>query len=188
MHDSPVVERMIVVRFSRARPVANRGTLENERYTEFSRDGRWFAYSSTETRSGPLNFDIFVQPFPPTGAKYRLTTTGARTALWSPNGNELIYADFRSDSPLGAGHLVAVEIRTQPTFTFGKPRPLPIAEGVQFGGTGRQYDITPDGKQFIVVLDASTSATPAGTRRPPPTQINVILNWQEELKARVPAK
>jgi hypothetical protein len=63
-----------------------------------------------------------------------------------------------------------------------------IGEGVQFVGTGRQYDITPDGKQFVVVLDASTSATAGGTRRPPPTQINVVLNWSEELKRLVPVK
>ena len=157
----------------------------NERYTEFSRDGRWFAYSSTETGPSELNFDIFVQPFPPTGAKYRLTTTGARNALWSPDGKELFYADYRPDLPINAGHLLAVEVRTQPTFSFGKPTPLPIGEGVQFVGTGRQYDITPDGKQFVVVLDAST---PGGTRRPPPTQINVVLNWSEELKRLVPVK
>jgi serine/threonine-protein kinase len=157
----------------------------NERYTEFSRDGRWFAYSSTETHPGTLSFDVFVQPFPPTGAKYRLTTMGARTALWSPDGKELFYADYRPDAPAGAGRLVAVEIRTEPTFSFGKPTLLPIAEGVQFGGTGRQYDITPDGKQFVVVLDAPT---PGGARRPPPAQINVVLNWSEELKRLVPVK
>jgi Tol biopolymer transport system component len=161
-----------------------------ERYTEFSRDGRWFAYTSTESRGtvGPLGLDIFVQPFPPTGAKYRLTTTGARTALWSPDGKELFYADSSAELRIGAGHLVAVDIRTQPTFSFGKPTPLTIGESVQFVGKGRQYDITPDGKQFVVVMDASASATGAGTRRPPLSQINVVLNWQEELKQRVPTR
>jgi serine/threonine-protein kinase len=157
----------------------------NVRYTEFSRDGRWFAYSSTETGPSLMSFDIFVQPFPPTGAKYRLTTTGARNALWSPDGKELFYADYRPDLSITAGHLSAVEVRTQPAFSFGKPTPLPIGEGVQIGGTGRQYDITPDGKQFVVLLDAST---PGGTRRPPPSQINVVLNWSEELKRLVPTK
>ena len=160
----------------------------NVRFTEFSRDGRWLTYSSTESRSGQTNSDIFVQPFPPTGAKYRLTTTGARTDVWSPDGKELVYVERRADLALGAGQLVAVEVRTLPTFNFGKPTRLPIGEGVQFVGTGRQYDITPDGKQFIVVLDASTSASPDGTRRPPPTQINVVLNWMEELKQRVPTR
>ena len=160
----------------------------NKRYTEFSRDGRWFAYSSTEARPDASTFYIFVQPFPPTGAKYRLTTTGARSAVWSPDGKELYYAETSVDSPNSAGHLVAVAIRTQPTFSVGTPTPLPIGEGVQFMGTGRQYDITPDGKQFVVALDASTSATPGGTRRPPPTQINVVVNWLEELKQRVPTR
>jgi Tol biopolymer transport system component len=160
----------------------------SQRYTEFSRDGGWFTYSSSEARFGTTDFDIYVEPFPPTGAKYRLTTTGARTNVWSPDGKELVYVERRADFALGAGQLVAVDVRTQPTFSFGKPTPLPISEGVQFVGGGRQYDITPDGKQFIVVMDPSTSASPAGTRRPPPTQINVVINWSEELKRLVPAK
>jgi hypothetical protein len=155
----------------------------DERYAEFSRDGRWFAY--TAGTPGALNFDVFVQPFPPTGAKYRLTTTGARTALWSPDGKELVYVD--TASPHAAGQLVAVEVRTQPTFSVGKPTPLPIGEGVLLVGPGRQYDITPDGKQFIVVR-GSTSASAAGARRAPPAQINVVLNWSEELKRLVPTK
>jgi hypothetical protein len=137
-----------------------------------------------------VNFDVYVQPFPPTGAKYRLTTTGARTALWSPDGKELVYVDSiaRADSPIGAGQVVTVEVRTQPTFSFSKPTPLPIGDGVQFVGSGRQYDITPDVKQFIVVMDASTSASPPGTRRPPASQINVVVNWGEELSRLVPTK
>jgi serine/threonine-protein kinase len=185
VHDSGVGDIWTLTPGGESKPKKLVESPANVRYTEFSPDGRWFAYSSTETGSGALSFDIFVQPFPPTGAKYRLTTTGARNALWSPDGKELFYANYRPDLSITAGHLSAVQVRTQPTFSFGKPAPLPIGEGVQFGGTGRQYDITPDGKQFIVLQDAST---PGGTKKPPPTQINVVLNWSEELKARVPMK
>ena len=187
--DSGVADIWTLTLGSESKPKKLVESPANERYTEFSRDGRWFAYSSSEARAvGSLGFEIFVQPFPPTGAKYRLTTTGGRSALWSPDGKELFYADSSVDSPIGEGHLVAVEIRTQPTFSFGKPTPLPVGVGVQFGGKGRQYDITSDGKQFVVVMDASTSATPGGTRRPPLSQINVVLNWSEELKRLVPGK
>ena len=49
----------------------------------------------------------------------------------------------------------------------------------------RNYDITPDGKQLLVVVPA---ASPADSGRRPNQQINVVLNWFEELKARVPVK
>jgi serine/threonine-protein kinase len=150
----------------------------NTRYTEFSRDGRWFAYSSSEVGNA---FDIFVQPFPPTGVKYQLTTTGARTALWSPDGTQLLYEDEAN----GPGHIVAVEIGTRPTFTFGKPMPLPVGDGAQFVGLGRQYDMTPDGKQFVLVLNRPTAS---GTSKQDPEQINVVLNWFTELQQRVPTK
>ena len=151
----------------------------NKRYTEFSRDGRWFAYSSS-TMAGN-GFDIFVQPFPPTGAKYQLTNTGARTAFWSSDGKQLLYVN----SGNGPGHIVAVDIGTQPTFSFGKPLQLPVGDDAQFVGTGRQYDVTPDGKQFVLVLDPTTAG---GSNRRTPSQINVVLNWVEELKQRVPVK
>ena len=62
---------------------------------------------------------------------------------------------------------------------------MPIAsEGAEVAGPvpGRNYDITPDGKQFLVVVPASsTQSEPRQTQ-----QINVVLNWFEELKQRVP--
>jgi hypothetical protein len=44
----------------------------------------------------------------------------------------------------------------------------------------RTYDLSPDGKQFLFIEETT-----------PPTQvfsrINVVVNWFEELKAKVPA-
>ena len=51
---------------------------------------------------------------------------------------------------------------------------------------GRNYDVTPDGTRFVVVTSAdseSPDATRLSTQR-----INTVLNWFEELKARVPTK
>ena len=62
-------------------------------------------------------------------------------------------------------------------------RELPI-EGFLATGDSRDYDITRDGQQFLVILpeDSTEDATP-----PPPTpRINIVLNWFEELKERVP--
>jgi len=51
-------------------------------------------------------------------------------------------------------------------------------------GFPRNYDISPDGKQFIVVLAASQTQN----NQPAAPQLNVVLNWLEELKQRVPVK
>jgi Tol biopolymer transport system component len=52
----------------------------------FSQDGRWIAYQTRE--SGTTSNQVFVQPFPPTGAKYLVREGGH--PYWSPKGNELI--------------------------------------------------------------------------------------------------
>src|SRR5262249_39515252 len=54
----------------------------------FSPDGRWIAYVSNE--SG--RFDTYVQSFPPSGAKGRISTGGAVGVRWSAGGREIIYA------------------------------------------------------------------------------------------------
>src|SRR5262245_22533296 len=94
---------------------------------------------------------IFVQPYPLTGSKYQITTKGGGEPLWSPDGRQLFYS-LNSK-------LFAVDIRMEPAFSFGKPSPLPIDVVVQQIGNPRNYDITPDGKQFLVVLPASQTGT-----------------------------
>ena len=48
----------------------------------------------------------------------------------------------------------------------------------------RNYDITPDGKSFVVVLPKSQGSPD----KAPLEQINITLGWVEELKQRVPVK
>ncbi|MEO5897509.1 MAG: protein kinase [Vicinamibacterales bacterium] len=140
----------------------------------FSPDGRWVAYSSTE--GGQTR--VFVEPFPATGAKYQLPAEGdnPHMAVWARNGTELFY-DPR------AGGFESVRVTTQPVFAFGDP--VPVSHPFQLGPvTARtSYDITRAGK-FVGLL-------PAGQKEfltPIAPQINVVLNWFEELKARVPPR
>ena len=42
------------------------------------------------------------------------------------------------------------------------------------------YDVSPDGQRFLMLK-------PIEQARAAPTQINVVLNWFEELKQKVPA-
>ena len=78
------------------------------RGSAFSPDGKWLVYHSTE--SGGV--EVFVQPFPKTGAKHRITQQGGNAPFWSPDGNELFYEN--------SALLRGIDIRTDAAFTFGK--------------------------------------------------------------------
>jgi dipeptidyl aminopeptidase/acylaminoacyl peptidase len=147
-----------------------------EKHSMFSPDGRWLAYMSNTTLANS-NQEIFVQPFPLTAAKYQVTSTGGRTPLWSPDGRQLYFHEPSSN------RLLVVDIRTAPSFTVGKPVQLSV-QGTIHPIAQRNYDVTPDGKRLLVVLPAATGPTDAP--RSSSQQINVVLNWVEELKARVP--
>ena len=140
----------------------------------FSPDGRWVAYMSNELQT--LG-QIFVQTYP-TGTKYQITTDGGYAPIWSPDGKQLFYYSANNK-------LFAVDIRTRPAFSFGRPSPLPIVGMLSEGpGPARNYDVTPDGKRFLVILQGSQREVNSRS----PIQINVVLNWLEELKQHLPVK
>jgi serine/threonine protein kinase len=142
-----------------------------------SPDGRWVAYSATAPGA---NFgSLFVQPFPTTGATYPISKGFGFHPTWSPDGKELFYF-----AGVGAGQFVAVSVTTRPTFTFGNPVPVPRPFVERGSGFERNNDITLDGKRFLGVVAAGQTASGA----PAAPQIQVVLNWFEELKARVPTK
>jgi Tol biopolymer transport system component len=145
------------------------------RYGAFSPDGHWLVYVSTETSTS----QVYVQPVPPTGAKYQITNLprGATRPLWSPDGKQIFYM-------LGGTvpSIVSVDVQTQPAFVIGKSTPLPIDNFIQIGGE-RGYDITPDGKQFLALFPPGQSQSGDAS-----LQINTVLNWFEDLKQRVPVK
>ena len=77
--------------------------------------------------------------------------------------------------------MMAVDVAMQPTFSSGRPRMLfdgKYASSV-FPLTGVAYDVSPDGQRFLMIEETSTTT---------PQQINIVLNWTEELKRRVPVK
>jgi Tol biopolymer transport system component len=121
--------------------------------SRFSPDGKWLAYISDET--GRL--ELYVQPFPPTGAIFQITKTGGGHPLWSPDGQQLYFDN--------SGRLFSVAIRTAPTFSSGVPVSLPIGGFIQGAGNyRRQYDMTPDGKQFVMLFAPSAPLAPARGR------------------------
>jgi eukaryotic-like serine/threonine-protein kinase len=141
---------------------------------DFSPDGRWVAYSASEP--GTTGTQVYVQPFPPTGARYQLFARAGdfpHHPLWTPDGKELLYVPR-------VGDLEAVTVETTPTLVFGNAvraaRTFPTAAPT----TPRTFDITPNGRIVGVVVPA---LNPTGPTRP--RSIEVVLNWFDELKATV---
>ena len=149
------------------------------RHAVFSPDGHWLAYQSNAGGGTP---QIYVQPFPSTSPPYQITQTGTNFfPLWSPDGKQISYL-----SGGGTARINSVEVRTQPSFDWGKPVSLPI-QIYNPGGPGRggrNYDILPNGNQFITPLPAAD----AQSGDLPSLQINTVLNWFSELKQKVPLK
>ena len=71
---------------------------------------------------------------------------------------------------------MAVGIKTEPTFSAGRPRLL-FEGAYRLGGLRRRYDLSPDGQKFVMI---------ERVEEPTFTQIHVVQNWSEELKRLVP--
>ena len=102
--------------------------------------------------------------------------------MFSRDGSQLFY---RRQVAAGAteGLLAVVDVSTKGAPRFTNERVLPV-RGIRVFFGHRDYDISGDGTRLMVVLpqgEEEASATP-------PPQINVVLNWFEELRARVPAR
>jgi len=135
----------------------------------FSPDGRWLAYSSNESGRS----EIYLQSYPGPGGKWQISTEGGTEPLWNRNGRELFYRT--------GNRMMTVDITTQPSFSAGKPRLLFEGQHEPSLISNANYDVSLDGQHFLM-LKASETEEAA------PTQINVVLNWFEELKRRVPTK
>jgi Tol biopolymer transport system component len=139
----------------------------DETSPQFFPDGRWLAYTSNE--SG--RYEIYVQPYPGPGGKWQISTEGGTEPVWNPNGRELFYRS--------GDKMMAVDITTQPGFAAGKPRMLFQGQYQPVPVTFPNYDVSPDGQRFLMLKPAEQAQAAL-------TQINVVLNWFEELKQKVP--
>jgi Tol biopolymer transport system component len=136
-------------------------TKSNETEPMFSPDGHRLAYVSDESGK----FEVYVTPFPDSGGRFRISVGGGDFPLWSPDGHELFYWT--------ANRVVSVTIGPAPAVESSPAQVL--FQGAYFGlpGLGGSYDISPDGRRFLMIQD------PPGASF---EQINVVLNWSEELK------
>jgi eukaryotic-like serine/threonine-protein kinase len=145
------------------------------RYPEFSPDGHWIAYTSSESGRG----EVYVQPYPGAGEKYRISTAGGTQPIWSANGRELL---FRSGLSNGDGFFAATISSLNP-FRTEPPRLLFQTKPGEYSHTTpvRSWDATRDLKRFLLTRNEESKDQPV-------THLEIVLNWDEELKRRVPTK
>ena len=160
------------LRDRKATPFAESASASSEA-SEFSPDGRWVAYQSSETGRP----EIYVRPFPASAAKYQIHSGGLNGdvhPLWSRDGKELSFGT-------GPSTFAAVSIATAAGFTFSNPAPVQRGGLTGTPGGPRNYDRLPDGRFMGVIQAGQTQAGPAA-------QIQVVLNWFEDLKHLVPTR
>ena len=155
-------------------------TPSEEYNGEISPDGRWLAYQSNITGA----FEVYVQPFPEAaGDRWPVSTAGGTEPLWSRDGRELFYR-----APNGA--VMRVSVAPGSTWKAGTPTELLKAAPYALGAsrdftahTSRTYDVSRDGKRFLMIKNVDAPAQPAVAPR-----IVIVRNWPEELKRLVPIK
>jgi Tol biopolymer transport system component len=135
----------------------------NEDLGSFSPDGRWVVYTSDET--GKLQ--VYVNRFPDGGRKLQVSLAGGTQPLWARHGRELYFRE--------GPRMMAVDVTTGDRFTAGEP--VELFAGTYMASANKwDYDVAHDGR-FIMIK------TPDEDR---PREINVVLNWFQELENLVP--
>jgi eukaryotic-like serine/threonine-protein kinase len=135
-------------------------TAFDEASAKFSPNGRFVAYMSNESGRP----EIYVQPFPPSGAKGQVSYGGGLYPLWRGDGKELFYM---TDD----GKILSAQIKSETPFQSTVPEQL-FQPNVKFV-PGFPYAVSPDGQRFLI-------NTPAEVNNPAP--MTVVLNWTAGLK------
>jgi Tol biopolymer transport system component len=103
----------------------------------FSPDGRWVAYSSDESGRP----EIYVTSFPRAEGKWQISSGGGEGPRWRQDGRELYY--------VGGGRIMAVALDTEGGLRIGATAALFASRRVGTG-PGPFYDVTADGKRFLI--------------------------------------
>jgi eukaryotic-like serine/threonine-protein kinase len=133
---------------------------------EFSPDGHWIAYVSSE--SG--RFEVYATPFPPgAGGKRQISNAGGTLPKWRQDGKEVFFSALD-------GRLMAAEVALRGgALELGEVRVLflnPSGASPSFT-PGRSYEVTADGQRFLIPVAANEkSAEP----------LTLIQNWAAGLK------
>ena len=105
-----------------------------------------------------------MTPFPGPGPRRQVTLEGGVGPQWNPRGNGELF--YQTQTALMSVRVVGGAASGRPTALFSWRK---------HEGYRREFDVAPDGERFLLIEPAT-----------PRTEITVITNWFEELKAKVP--
>jgi serine/threonine-protein kinase len=125
----------------------------DERSPVLSPDGRWLAYVSDE--SGRR--EVYVRPFPSGEGRWQISSEGGIEPRWAKHGHEIIYRD--------RGWFLAVPLVPGPAFGMGRVDSL-FQGSYLLTGASAQYDVSPDGSEFLVIGAATEARTLSVTLNP----------------------
>ncbi len=120
-----------------------------------------------------------MQPFPGPGAKVRVSAAGGSDPLWTSNGRELLYRS----GEMGEQQFLSAPIVSLSPFRTATPRVLFKARADEYDRTApvSAWDATADGQRFLLLRNHESTDKPVSA-------MQVVLDWTDELKRRVPAK
>jgi Tol biopolymer transport system component len=139
------------------------GELSRANHSRVSPDGRWMAYES-----GTPQADVFVAPLQGGPPFWKVSSDGGVLPVWSRDGRELFYR--RGD------RMMAVTVAPGETFRSSAPRQLFEGRYFEAEPGAPNYDVTPDGQRFLMVLPGDTDG---------PDRLNVIQGWKAEVLRRL---
>jgi serine/threonine-protein kinase len=113
----------------------------------FSPDGRFVAYTSTESGTD----EVFVETFPPGGGRWQVTTGGGTDPVWSHDGREMFLLD--------GDRIMTVDVDTRGVFRSSAPRELFSGPYDVRRPPVRNYDVGSDGR-FVLIKRKFLSGTP----------------------------
>jgi Tol biopolymer transport system component len=136
----------------------------NEFSARFSPDGRWVAYASDQSGRA----EVYVRPFPGPGTRSQVSFDGGIDPVWSADGSELFFTHGNT--------MYAAAVALGEEFESGAAQRL-FSGPYAFGESPMNYDAAPDGQHFLVPRGRTDSA---------PRQLELVLNWFEEVKRLAP--
>jgi serine/threonine-protein kinase len=136
----------------------------SETQPRLSPDGKWLAYQSSE--SG--RFEIYVRPFPGSGARVQVSDNGGAEPVWARSGRSLFYRG-------SLGEVIDVKVTTGSTFSIGA-RSVVLTGDYLTDATHANYDVAPDGR-FLMLKRAGAES-----------QTIVVHNWGAELREKTSAR
>lgn len=119
--------------------------------------------------------EVYVQAFRASGPRTKVSSNGGFGPAWAPDGKKLYYIETHENERTALA--MAVDVPSTSSFSASVPRPI-FDLGDYGGGIPlRPWDVGPDGRFLAVANKRPTETT---------TELQLVLNWFQELRTRVP--